>query len=50
MLFHITITDVKGLHKIMDVIATNLLDAGILAEKQYEESLEKESKKEKEGD
>lgn len=41
MLFHITITDIAGIHKVMNIIANTLLDAGIIAEEQYEESLKK---------
>ena len=42
MLFHITITDNKGKKEVVRIHALSLLEAGIVAEEQYEESLEKE--------
>jgi hypothetical protein len=49
MTYRVVITDIKGLHKAMYIVANNLLNAGIIAEKQYEESLKKNIN-EKEGE
>jgi hypothetical protein len=46
MIFHVVITDIKGLSRLIDVVAENALDAGVIAQEKYQETLEQETDKE----